>query len=307
MSILHKLPLAAFLVAAPFAADAAPQVFASGQDALDAMVAATGEKDRAGLLKVFGPEAEDLIFSGDEAEDARNREQLVSMYRQGFHLEPQEDGGLVIELGKDDWPFPIPLVHTAEGWSFDIEAGRQELASRTIGLNELAVMELLDAYGDLQAEFRLTDHDGDGVMEFAQSMISTSEERTGLYWPGGDSPLGEVAAQASLDGYSDGTEDQDAEPYDGYFFRVLDRQGEHAPGGPMEYLVDGNMVGGHALLAVPAEYGETGVHSFMVAENGIILQADLGPDSLTKGFEITSYDPGDGWTPAELPPETPDD
>ncbi|MDT1064292.1 DUF2950 family protein [Paracoccus sp. CPCC 101403] len=303
MSSLRKFRIATVLAFLPFAAHAAPEVFATGQDALDAMIAATKGQDRDGLLKVFGPEAEDLIFSGDPDEDKQNREQVLTMYQQGFRLTPQEDGSLQIELGEDDWPFPIPLVKGADGWSFDIAAGRDEVTSRTVGLNEIEVLTLMDAYGDLQAKFRLTDQDGDGVMEFAKSVISTSEERSGLYWPGGDSPLGEAAARASLDGYSDGDADQEAEPFDGYFFRVLDQQGEHAPGGAMNYVINGNMVGGHALLAVPAEYGVTGVHSFMVSENGIILQADLGPDSLTKGFDIVSYDPDDAWTPAEVPAE----
>ena len=162
-------------------------------------------------------------------------------------------------------------------------------------------MTVLDAYVDLQAQFRLVDHDGDGVMEFAQSIIS-SEVRDGLYWPGDDSPIGEAAARASLDGFSDGTDDITPEPYEGYYFRILTGQGSNAPGGAASYIVNGNMVAGHAALAVPAEYGVTGVKSFLVAENGMILEADLGEETLAKGYEIMLFDPADGWVRA-APPE----
>jgi hypothetical protein len=281
----------------PVAAMSAPQGFATPQAALDAMIAATEAQDHQALLQVFGPEAEDLLFSGDATEDASNRSRILDMYRAGYRFVPGEDGAIIIDLGYDDWPFPIPLVQTGDSWSFDIAAGREEVLSREIGLNELNVMELIEAYGEVQADFRQVDQDGDGVLEFASSIISTADARSGLFWPGGDSPVGELFARASLDGFSDGTEDHVGEPYDGYFFRVLDAQGDHAPGGAMGYVVNGNMVAGHAILAVPYDYGITGVHSFMMAENGILLQADLGEDTLDQGFDMTVFDPDDSWTP----------
>lgn len=287
---------AALAGSVPFAVLAAPQAFDTPQAALDAVIAALQDRDQAALLAVFGPEAEDLILSGDEAEDQHHRDEMLSMYRQGFRFVPQDDGGLVIDLGADDWPFPLPLARNDGGWSFDIAVGRDEIASRTVGSNELNVMALLDAYVDLQALFRETDQDGDGVMEFAQAIVSSADARDGLYWPGGDSPLGEMAARAALEGFSDGTADQPPEPYDGYYFRILTSQAEHAPGGAMDYVVNGNMVAGHALLAVPAEYGVTGIHSFLIAENGLLLQADLGDETLEKSFAIDSYDPDEEWS-----------
>ena len=303
MKALPRLSVVALSVLVPGWAGAAPQVFDTPQAALDAVIQGAEAKDDGALLKVFGPEGEDLILSGDSDEDSKNRRNVLAMYRQGFRFVPNDDGSLTIDMGKDDGPFPIPLIKTSEGWSFDIDAGREEMKAREIGLNELNVINLMDAYGDVQIDFRLTDQDGDGVMEFAQSLVSSAEERTGLFWPGGDSPVGEAVARASLDGYSDGIADQEPEPYDGYFFRVLDMQGDNAPGGAMNYVVNGNMVAGHAALAVPAEYGVTGINSFLVSENGILLQADLGEDSLAKGFAITSYDPDKSWSPVTLPQE----
>ncbi|MDB6179355.1 DUF2950 family protein [Paracoccus sp. Z330] len=297
--MMRMIALSAGLTLAPMAAIAAPQSYESPQAALEALVSAAGAEGEQDLLTVFGAEAAETIFSGDEIEDAGNRRMIENMVNQGYRFVPEaEFEQTIIEMGNDHWPFPIPLVRDENGWSFDVEAGRQEMLARRIGLNELNTMTLIDAYGDIQAQFRLVDQDGDGVMEFARSLIATAEDRDGLYWPGGDSPLGEHAARASLDGFSEDGEDLPSEPLEGYLFRVLDGQGENAPGGAMSYLVNDNMVAGHAILAVPAVYGDTGIHSFMMAENGIILQADLGEDSLNIAAEITSYDPDESWVPA---------
>lgn len=289
--------LLAALAPAPAAAD--PATYPSPQDALDAFVAALVDRDVDDILTVFGPEARDLLISGDPAEDRANRDELLDLYAEGYRFAPRAEGGVELLLGEDGWPFPIPLAATGAGWAFDIEAGREELLDRDIGLNELDVITLLDAYVDLQALYRLSDHDGDGVMEFAASIISASEDRNGLFWPGDGSPIGAEFARAAADGFSDGDEDYPPEPYHGYYFRILDAQGDAAPGGAMSYLVNGHMLAGHALLAVPAEYGQTGVSSFLVAENGVIFEADLGEETLDLGLDITAYDPGEGWSPVE--------
>lgn len=171
--------------------------------------------------------------------------------------------------------------------------------AREIGRNELAVIDLMHAYVDVQAAFRLIDHDGDGVMEFARAIISSETARDGLFWIDGDGPVGDLLARASARGFSDGAQDQAPEPHLGYLYRILQGQSAAAPGGEMSYLVGDNMVAGHALLAVPAAYGESGVHSFLVNENGILLESDLGEDTLSIAAEITSYDPGAIWTPVE--------
>lgn len=296
MNRLCALALAAAL-AGPVSAD--PADYATPQDALDAMMSALEARDRDSLLVTFGPEASDLIFSDDPQEDRANRNVILALHDQGFRFAPREEGGVEILLGEEGWPFPIPLVSSDAGWSFDIEAGREEVLNREIGLNELEVIDLLALYVDLQALFRLSDHDGDGVMEFASSVISSPEVRDGLFWPGPDSMVGAELARASADGYSDGEADHEPEPFAGYYFRILAEQGPAAPGGEMSYLVGGNQVAGHALLAYPAAYGESGVHSFMVSENGRILEADLGDDTLTVAGEMTRYDPGEGWASVE--------
>jgi len=220
---------------------------------------------------------------------------LTQRYREGYRFVPQGADAVVIELGADGWPFPVPILRGPDGWRFDAAAAREEILARQIGANELDVIDTLNAYVDIQRDFRLVDHDGDGVMEFASAILSSEGRRDGLYWPGGDSPIGDVPARASLDGVDADGGETGAEPYAGYFFRILTAQGDAAPGGALSYLVNGHMLAGHALLTVPAIYGETGVHTFMVGENGVVLQADLGPDSIDVAFGITTFDPGGGW------------
>lgn len=285
------------LGALPAAAE--PATYATPQDALMTLVAALQAKDRDAVLAVFGPENEDLISDGDPAEDRRNNLKFLQLYGEGFRFVPQEDGSFVIAMGKDGWPFPVPVAKSADGWAFDSEAGRIEVRDRELGLNELEVIDLMDAYGDIQAAFRLRDMDGDGVMEFASRIISSPDQRDGLFWAGPDSPLGEVFARATAEGFNDGEADHPPEPYLGYLYRILTAQGAGAPGGAMDYMVNGNMVAGHALLATPAEYGVTGVFSFMVSENGIILQADLGDDTAEVAAATNAYEPGPDWAPVK--------
>ncbi|MEE4189049.1 MAG: DUF2950 family protein [Roseobacter sp.] len=280
---------------------AQPASYATPQDALDAMIDALRASDRAAVLGVFGEDAEDYLSDGDPVEDKLNRLTLLALYQEGYRFEPQEDGAVMIALGAESWLFPVPIAKTEEGlWSFDNEAGREEVRLREIGVNELEILELLEAYVTIQSSYRQVDLDGDGVMEFAQQIISsTPEARDGLFWPDEDTLLGELFARASATGYNDGTSDQPPEPFFGYYFRILTKQSDAAPGGAMDYVINDNMVGGHALLAVPAVYGETGVHSFMVAENGVILEAVLGEDTLDLAAEMDAYDPNENWTIVE--------
>lgn len=278
---------------------AAPGTYATPQDALDAFVGALQQSDRDALLTVFGPESEDVLSTGNPVEDAENRLVVQLMYNEGYRFQPQPDGAVILLLGEDAWPFPLPLVKDEAGWYFDSVAGLSEIIDREIGLNEIDVIELMAAYVDVQAEYRLSDQNGDGVMEFASHILSTEPgTRDGLFWYGAESPMGGLIARASFDGYSDGTTDFEPDPLMGYYFRVLHSQGDLAPGGAMDYIINGYQVAGHALLAVPADYGETAIHTFMVSENGIILQADLGEDTLALAGAITLYNPGDDWIPA---------
>jgi len=290
----YPLALAALALwpALASAQDAAP-VYPTPQAALEALFGAITAGNPAGAAAAIGPSAADLVDADDPVATTEALADLSAAYLEGYRFVPAGEGALAIALGADGWPFPVPLLREGEGWRFDAEAARAEILARRIGGNELDVIDILDAYVELQREYRSLDHDGDGVMEFASAVLSSEGRRDGLYWPGEDSPIGDLAARASLDGVA-GTEGS-AEPFAGYFFRVLTAQGEAAPGGAMSYLVNGNMVAGHALLAVPAIYGETGVHSFMVGENGVVVQADLGPASLDAAFGITAFDPGRGW------------
>ena len=278
---------------------AEPTSYANPFDALEGFVSALETGDRSTVLAVFGPENEDLLSSGSTAEDARNRTTLLKLYHEGYRMEPQEDGSVVLAFGSDAWPFPVPLKRGDGGWSFDAQAGRQEVADRALGLNEIEVIELLAAYVGVQATFRQSDHDGDGVMEFARQIISSPDTRDGLFWPGQASPVGERLARASESGFNDGEQDRAPEPYMGYYFRILTRQGADAPGGAMDYLVNDQMVGGHAILAVPADYGVSGANSFMVSENGVIFEADMGEETLKKAAETDTYNPGTDWTPVQ--------
>jgi hypothetical protein len=288
---------------APMAAMAAPQTFDSPYAAVAAVIAAIEAQDRAALLAIFGPENEDVAFTGDAEKDREIWGSFLLGYRQGNRLENIAGDRAVLHIGREDWPFPAEVVLGQGGWTFDAAGAREEVALRRIGLNELDVIELLQAGVAVQARFRRTDHDGDGVMEFADAILSQPGQRDGLYWPDEPgtevSPIGPLMARASADGYNMGDGDTPPDPYLGYYFRILQSQGPDAPGGAMDYLIGGNMVAGHAFLAYPADYGATGVMSFMVGENGIVLEADLGPDTLAVANAITAFNPGEGWVPVD--------
>ena len=209
----------------------------------------------------------------------------------------------ILYAGRERWPFPIPLVRQDGSWSFDTDAGREEILMRRIGLNELAVIDIINRAGAVQAAFRAEDHDGDGVKEFASSILSDPGKRNGLYWPDKlgteQSPLGPAIARANDAGYQfDGT-DKEPDPYVGYFFRILRAQGPAAPGGEYNYMIGDNMVAGHALLAYPAAYGDTGIMSFIVSESGVVYEGDLGEDTLKTAGAITRFDPDNRWKAIE--------
>ncbi|SLN34949.1 hypothetical protein TRL7639_01621 [Falsiruegeria litorea R37] len=289
----------ALTLAMPLHAAEDPADYASPQEALDAMMTAVAAQDTQALLSVFGNDAEELLSSGNPDRDQQNRAEILNMYGEGYRFLPSDEGHVTLLLGADSWPFPIPIARTDAGWAFDIVAGEDEIHARRIGLNELETIEMLQAYVDIQAEYRLTDHDGDGVMEFASALLSSPQGRDGLFWADADSPLGERIAIASLDGYNDGQDDQDPEPFGGYYYRILTGQTDNAPGGAMDYQINGNMVAGHAMLAVPADYGNSGITSFVVGENGVIYEADLGEDTLDAAHALTSFDPGPDWAALE--------
>jgi hypothetical protein len=300
---LPALAAAAALGFATPGAVAEPAVFGSPEAATDAVIAALEARDRAGLIAVFGPENQDVILSGDDVADRNAWGEFLADYRTLSRIEI-EDAAATLYIGREQWPFPAPLVRTSAGWHFDAAAAREEVLMRRIGGNELEVIGLLQGYVRAQAAYRAADPDGDGLHTFAASLISSPGARDGLYWPdepgAPESPVGDFMARAAAEGYSIGGRDADPEPYHGYYFRLLQRQGPSAPGGALDYMVGGHMLAGHALIAFPSAYGDTGIMSFMVGEAGVIHEADLGEDTLAVASRIESFDPGEGWSPVAV-------
>jgi len=287
---------------AGFAA-AAPQSFATPEEAVASVISALEARDRDGLIAVFGAENEDVILSGDPQRDVDDWTAFFTAYK-AMNRVAVEGASARLYVGNDQWPMPIPLVQGGDGkWTWDAAAGREEMHDERIGRNELDVIELMKGYVRVQARFRQTDYDGDGVMEFAASILSDAGTRDGLYWPSADgvpeSPLGDFVARATAIGYSIDGKDQDPEPYLGYYYKLLTKQGAGAPGGAMDYMVNGNMLAGHALLAFPADYGDSGIMSFLVGENGVVYEKDLGDGTIEAAGAIDAYDPADGWAKVE--------
>jgi hypothetical protein len=289
--------LALILAAGPAAAE--PAVFESPEAAAEAVVEALEAVDREALIAVFGPENEDVVLSGDAQDDREAWSEFLRDWRVLNRITVEDDVA-TLAVGRDLWPFPAPIVRDEAGWRFDAEAAREEVLLRRIGRNELDVIDLMRGYVEAQAAYRALDPDGDGLPSFAASLLSTEGMRDGLYWPeepdGPESPVGDFMARAAADGYSVvGGADEEPEPYLGYYYRILTRQGPAAPGGAMDYMVGDHLVAGHALIAFPAAYGDTGVMSFMVGERGVVYEADLGEDTLEAAAAIDSFDPGEGW------------
>lgn len=292
-------------LAAATGARAEPRSFPTPDAASAAVIAALEARDAEELLAIFGPENEDVIFSGDEVADRQDWGKFLGDYKimHRITLDPADDGAATLQVGRQQWPFPVTIVPIEGGWRFDAEAAREEILARRIGGNELDVIDLLHGYVAAQARYRASDPDEDGLPSFASAILSDAGRRNGLYWPeepgGMESPIGDFMARAAADGYHLDGVDVAPEPYLGYYFRVLTKQGPDAPGGALDYMANGEMVAGHALLAFPADYGESGISSFMVGEAGVVYEADLGPGTLEVAGGIDSFDPGQGWAPAE--------
>jgi Protein of unknown function (DUF2950) len=288
-------------LAAPALAE--PARFDSPEAAVTAFVLALEAGDKAGMLAVFGPESADLVSSGDADDDAEARQEFLDGYGAFAQIVDAGDGRKELQIGRTRWAFPVALVAVDGGWQFDPAGARDEILARRIGLNELDVIELMQRALIVQSDYRGVDYDSDGVMEFAASILSDPDQRNGLYWPAGDgvpdSPIGAFMAKAAADGINLDGVDQEPQPYLGYYFRILTKQGPAAPGGAYDYMVAGNMVAGHALLAYPADPGDSGIMSFMMAENGVIYEADLGDDTLAVAGAIDSFDPAEGWSPVQ--------
>lgn len=278
----------------------AQEAFDTPDAAVEALVGAAKSGDTAAILKVLGPAGDDIVSSGDEVADRNTRDTFIAAYDKQHAIEREGDGTQTLVLGDDDWPFPIPIAYRDGGWRFDTEAGVDEILRRRIGRNELSAIEVNRAYVQAQQDYAALDPTGLGRRAYAQRIVSRPGKKDGLYWPTEEgeasSPLGELAAEAAAEGYKAG---QTPIPYHGYYYRVLTRQGAAAQGGAYDYVANGKMVGGFALVAYPAEYGNSGIMTFMVSHDGTVFQKDLGPNTATLARAITAFDPGPGWTEAE--------
>jgi len=279
------------------------RTFASPAEAVKAMVEALKADDSKALDAIFGPGSEDLISSGDPVADKAEQERFINSYEQKNRLVEEGTETVILCVGDEDWPFPVPIVKEAGAWRFDTPEGREELLARRIGRNELSVIQVCLAYVDAQREYALKDRNGDGFREYAQKFMSDPGGKDGLYWEAkeGDeqSPFGPLLAAAQEKGYPVEQSGSNPAPYYGYYYRILSAQGKSAPGGAYDYVVNGKMIGGFALVAYPAKYGSSGVMTFIVNHDGAVYQKDLGQDTEKAAQAIKLFDPDSTWNKVE--------
>jgi hypothetical protein len=275
----------------------AQEQFGTPEAAVEALVAAARSGDGETILKVLGRDGKPIVSSGDPVADSNIRQDFVSAYDAKHVIEMEGDGTQTLIIGEDDWPFPIPLINTAGRWQFDTNEGLDEILRRRIGRNELSTIQVSLAYVQAQNEYASLDPAGQGRGVYAQRIVSRPGKKDGLYWPTAEgeepSPLGDLAAQAAAEGYKTGSAPI---PYHGYYYRILTRQGAAARGGAYDYLAKDKMIGGFALIAYPAEYGNSGIMTFIVNQDGTVFQKDLGPKTTRLVHEITAFSPDDTWT-----------
>jgi hypothetical protein len=281
----------------PTAAEGQP-TFVSPQEAVNALFTAVQDDDDTALSAIFGPDSQDIISSGDRVADQNGRSRFLNAFTEKNRLEHESDSRTVLHIGNKDYPFPIPMVQRGNVWIFDTQAGKEEIINRRIGRNELHTIKVLNAYTDAQREYASVDRNGDGTPEFAQQIISSDGNKDGLYWETKpdekESPFGPLIAKAAQKGYAGIMAAEDSEPYYGYYFKILKAQGEHATGGAFDYVVDGKMILGFALVAYPAKHGSTGIITFLVNQEGVIYEKDLG-DETAKAADMTVFDPDGTW------------
>ena len=295
--------LAATLRAAPqtkaattTAAQPQEKAFATARQAADAMILAAKNDDVPALLEIFGPDGKDFVSTEDDVQDKNSRAAFAALAQEKMHVDtdPHNPNRAIVSVGNDDWPIPVPIVKQGGKWHFDSKAGRAEILNRHIGENELDAIAICRGFVEAQEDYAEQVHDGSGVNQYAQRIISAPGKQDGLAWQNPDGswggPVGESVAKALEEGYGDR-----AKPFHGYYFKVLKGQGPAAPLGQLDYVIEGAMIGGFALVAVPAEYGVTGVMTFMVSYDGVVYQRDLGPDSLNTVKQMERYNPDNTW------------
>jgi len=286
-----------------FATDAKQKSFKSPEEAVKALSDAVKGNDTKELLTIFGPEGKELISSGDKVADETGREHFMKAYEEMNKLVRENDTKVILRVGNGDWPFPIPVVRRGEYWLFDTMAGREEILNRRIGRNELNAIQVCLAYVDAQREYVLKDRDEDKLLEYAQRLISREGEKNGLYWEAKEgeekSPLGPLIAKAAVEGYTGKRPLGRRSPYHGYHYKILKAQGKNARGGEYDYIVKGKMIGGFALVAYPAEYGNLGVMTFIVNQDGVVYEKDLGKETEKIAAAMKKFDPDKTWKKVE--------
>jgi hypothetical protein len=284
-----------------------PRAFATPEEAARALIEIVKTNDLSGLVALFGAPGQDLVDTSDAATGRRNREVFAAAVAEGWRLGDLGPGRKELVLGNEAWPFPVPLVKGSAGWSFDAATGREEVLNRRIGRNELAVIRILGEYVAAQRAYAATGHDGGPGGRYARRFDSDLGRQNGLYWPArrGEprSPLGVLVAQASEQGYR--RRGEGPSPLHGYYFRILEGQGKAAKGGAAEYVVDGEMTGGFALVAWPVHYDASGVMTFIVNQDGVAYEKDLGPETTAVVTGVTRYDPDKTWRPVQAGADQP--
>ena len=283
---------------APASVAVGAQTFDTPQQAADALVAAAEQFDERALREIFGPGGEDIVFSGEYPQDRKRASDFAAeaSEKKSVSVDPQKGTRAFLLVGNEDWPFPVPIVKLGTKWAFDAKAGRQELLYRRIGSNELDAIDICRGYVEAQHDYALQKREGYDANQYAQHIVSTPGKQDGLAWQNADGswdgPIGEKIARAIEQGYSGG-----AEPYHGYFFKILKGQGPAAPLGEMDFVVKGVMIGGFALVAAPAEYGVTGVKSFIVSHDGVVYEKDFGSATLNEFTKMERFNPDRSWKP----------
>jgi hypothetical protein len=273
------------------------KTFATPDAAVQALIQAVRHFDSETMLEILGPQGDDIIDSGDEVADQQARQKFLAAYDASHSLASAEDGSVTLVVGKQGWPLPIPLVQDGTSWRFDTPAAVEEILNRRIGRNELSAIQVCLAIVDAQNEYAMQDRDGDGLRDYATKFASDPGKKNGLYWEekAGEppSPLGPAVRKASLEGY--GHTGDIPTPYYGYYYRTLTAQGPHAAGGAFNYRVGDKMLGGFALVAYPAIYGNSGVMTFIVNHDGVVYQKDLGSSTEQTASTMQVFDPDETW------------
>jgi len=304
ISFIAALLAAATLVFAWSAGEpgaASQRLFSTPEDALKALHGAAQAKDRAAMDQIFGSSYKDLL-SGDEVQDAAEFAEFVEHLAEKTNLVKESDSKVTLYIGNENWPFPIPISKKDDQWFFDTEAGREEILNRRVGEDELIAILVCRSYVKAQREYVLKDWEGDGVVKYAQKLRSDPGKKNGLFWrsrPGEEvSPLGELVAQARMEGYrkTKAVFREEPTPFHGYYFKVMTRQGTNAPGGGYNYIINGNMVAGFALVASPSNWGKSGVMTFIVNQQGKVYQKNLGPNTLKIAQAMEEFNPDKTWT-----------